>query len=113
VSHFGESFGYGPATIDPAAAARPWVQPHGRLHALDHVLTSTPLGPLADQHRIGALGHSSGGATVLQLGGALFDPAAMQRHCASSAARLDRGCDYGRGLITSRPTSGHTTVIDR
>jgi hypothetical protein len=103
VSHFGESYVYGPAAIDPAAATRPWARPADVSFALGHVLASTPFGAHADQRRIGALGHSSGGATVLQLGGAIFDPAAMHRYCASDAARRDRGYDYGRGAGPPAP----------
>ena len=49
-----------------------------------------------DAGRIGALGHSSGGATVVALAGAVYDPGAMERYCASDAARLDLGCAYAR-----------------
>ena len=108
VSHFGESYAYGPATIDPAAATRPWDRPVDVSFALDHVLSGTPFGERADQRRTGALGHSSGGATVLQLGGAIYDPAAMQRYCASDAALTDRGCDYGRGADPAAPAGQET-----
>ena len=49
-----------------------------------------------DAARVGALGHSSGGATVVALAGGVFSPAAMQRYCASPEAAADRGCDYAR-----------------
>jgi predicted dienelactone hydrolase len=54
-----------------------------------------------DSARIGALGHSSGGATAMALGGATFDPAALAAYCRSDAGRMDRGCDYARQSASS------------
>jgi predicted dienelactone hydrolase len=96
VSHYRESPAYGPETIDPAAALRPWLRSQDCSFALSHLLTQSTFRGVIDSARIGALGHSSGGATAIALGGALFDPAAMQQYCASEAARLDKGCVYGR-----------------
>ena len=93
VSHFGESYMYGPETIDPASATRPWSRPQDCSFALDAMSRHAMFGKVVDDTRVGALGHSSGGATVIQLGGATYDPSAMERYCAS-AAWLDRGCGY-------------------
>ena len=38
VSHFGESPVYGPETVDPASAFRPWLRPQDCSFALDYVL---------------------------------------------------------------------------
>jgi predicted dienelactone hydrolase len=95
VSHFKESFVYGPETIDPAAALQPWQRPLDCSAALDFLLKEPRFQAIADPARVGALGHSSGGATVIALAGALFDPAAMQEYCASDTAKGDRGCLYG------------------
>ena len=96
VSHFGESWVYGTGTIDPAAASAPWLRPPDCTAALDFVLgNASPVGKCADLGRIGALGHSSGGATVIALGGALYDPASMDRYCRSGKAATDKGCSYG------------------
>jgi predicted dienelactone hydrolase len=59
--------------------------------ALGHLRASTTVGARADQCHIAALGHSCGGVTALQLGGAIYDPAAVQRYSASHAARRGRG----------------------
>jgi predicted dienelactone hydrolase len=96
VSHFRESYAYGPETIDPASATRPWLRTSDCSFALDHLERHEEFGRRVDRGRIGALGHSSGGATVIALGGAVYDPDAMEGYCASDAARLDRGCDYAR-----------------
>lgn len=96
VSHFRESYMYGVDTIDPASAARPWLRPPDCTFALDHLECHREFGRRVDAGRIGALGHSSGGATVIALAGAVYDPGAMERYCASDAARLDLGCAYAR-----------------
>ncbi len=109
VSHYGESYLYGTETIDPVAAVHPERRPPDCTFALDHLLGTPPFRDVADPARIGAIGHSSGGATVLELGGAEFEPRAMARYCASGAARDDRGCAYARGAIATpdqEPTPG-------
>jgi len=95
VSHFGESFVYGPETVDSSAALQPWQRPQDCSAALDFLLSHPRFGKIADSGRIGALGHSSGGATVIALAGGMFDPEAMREYCDSDAARGDRGCLYG------------------
>jgi len=70
---------------------------------IPHYRESPAYGPeTIDPDRIGALGHSSGGATVIALGGAVFDLQAMVRYCASEAARADPGHRGSR----SRPRPG-------
>ncbi len=96
VSHYGESYVYGNDTIDPAAAAQPWLRPQDCTFALDYLLCQSVFASHIDPTRIGALGHSSGGNTAIALGGAVFDPAAMHQYCSSEAARLDKGCAYAR-----------------
>ncbi|MGZ6543760.1 MAG: alpha/beta hydrolase family protein [Actinomycetota bacterium] len=95
VSHFGESPVYGVETIDPSTVLDPSDRVVDCSFALDHVLAGALLEHV-DPWRVGALGHSSGGATAIALAGGLFDPAAMARHCASEKAAEDRGCAYGR-----------------
>lgn len=96
VSHFGESWVYGPGTIDPVVASAPWLRPPDCTAALDFILdAASPAGASADPDRIGALGHSSGGATVIALGGAVYDPASMDRYCRSKDSVNDKGCSYG------------------
>ena len=101
VSHFGESFVYGPQTIDPACALTPWHRPRDCSFALSFLIDESKLKDAVDTTRIGAIGHSSGGATVLALGGALYDPAGMHKYCTSEDGRRDKGCDYARGRAAS------------
>jgi predicted dienelactone hydrolase len=108
VSHFGESPVYGPETVDPASALQPWLRPQDCTFALDYLLGQSEFRQIADSSRIGALGHSSGGATVIALGGAVFDPIAMQQYCRSDSTESDRGCGYARGAEPARP--GETVV---
>ncbi|NML35052.1 alpha/beta hydrolase family protein [Paraburkholderia antibiotica] len=53
---------------------------------LDGMLADPRLGPHVDATRIGALGFSLGGYTVLELAGARTDVAAFERFCTSPAA---------------------------
>jgi predicted dienelactone hydrolase len=95
VSHFGESYLYGVETIDPRAAHDVGARATDCSFALDHLLGVDEFAGALDPSRIGAIGHSSGGATAISLAGGLFDLASILRYCASPAARGDKGCEYG------------------
>lgn len=96
VSHFGESLLYGPETIEPVAITRLWLRPGDCTFALTELLMNETFEARLDAHRIGALGHSSGGATAIMLGGATLDPAALSAYYRSPAAESDRGRRYAR-----------------
>jgi predicted dienelactone hydrolase len=100
VSHFRESQVYGPETIDPDSVLQPWIRPPDCSAALDHILGSSEFATICDPLRIGALGHSSGGATIIALGGAVFDPGAMHQYCVVDASGSDRGCGYAKNGTT-------------
>jgi predicted dienelactone hydrolase len=102
VSHFGESLLYGGDTINPAAVLDPGSRPRDCSVALDFVLREPPFRGTVDAERVGALGHSSGGTTAVELVGGCFDPQAMGEYCASDVEQRDRGCDYARsGAVPS------------
>ncbi|HTY52866.1 MAG TPA: hypothetical protein VMB35_06685 [Methanomicrobiales archaeon] len=114
VSHFGESFVYGPETINPATALMPWLRSQDCIAALDYLLGESPFRHLIDPARVGALGHSSGGATVLSLAGPRYDFAAMMRYCVSKSAAGDRGCSYARGgPHVSPPEDASRSYLDK
>jgi predicted dienelactone hydrolase len=92
VSHYGESPIYGTETVDPSGGRRPSERPRDCTAALDFVLAHPSFGGAADPLRVGAVGHASGGAAVLALAGAVFDPAAMREYCRSTDSHRDRGC---------------------
>jgi predicted dienelactone hydrolase len=102
ISHFRESFIFGPETIDPNSALQPWLRAQDCSYALDHLLGDRKIGRLLDDRRVGAIGHSSGGATVLELAGAVLDLPSMQRYCLSEGATTDKGCVYAREQRGSR-----------
>jgi predicted dienelactone hydrolase len=106
VSHYGESPVYGAETIDPLAVMDLAARVLDCTFALDRLLSGSTLRVTADPSRVGALGHSSGGATVVALAGGVFDPESMARYCASDEARADRGCEYGRSGGPPRPSAG-------
>jgi predicted dienelactone hydrolase len=99
VSHYGESFIYGPQSIDPQSVLDVWQRARDCSFVLDHLFERSSLKDIADPARVAALGHSSGGATALQLVGAVYDPASMQLYCRDAPA--DRGCLYGEGAAGS------------
>jgi predicted dienelactone hydrolase len=55
----------------------------------DGVLADPALGPLVDRRRIGAIGFSLGGYTVLEIAGARTDPRLLRNFCRSNPAE---GC---------------------
>ena len=109
VSHYGESWIYGPETVEPDAATRLWIRPGDCTFALTQVLMNEDFGKHIDSARIGALGHSSGGATVMALGGAILDPAALSAYCRSDAGQMDRGCQYAGQSEASHPAPAAST----
>lgn len=110
VSHYGESWLYGPQTIDPEAVTQLWLRPPDCSFALGELLRADDFVDRVDRTRIAAIGHSSGGATVAALGGAVFDPSALRAYCGSDASVGDRGCDYARG---SGPAPARVTFSQR
>ena len=74
-----------------------WLRRPRQLSAvLDRVLDDPGLGPRIDRGRIGAVGHSAGGYSVLALIGGRADPALLARHCTRNRDRDPAFCAYGR-----------------
>lgn len=113
VSHFGESWIYGPDTIEPAAVTRLWMRPPDCSFAIDRILDHDDFTGRVDAARIGAIGHSSGGATAIALGGATFDPAALAAYCRSDAAAGDLGCKYGESTGVAVPAPAQASASYR
>ncbi len=75
---------------------------------LDALLASPEWGPRIPAGRIGAVGHSAGGYTVLALAGAQAEPARAAEHCRSVSD--DPGfCSLGK--LPSRPQSGQAAPV--
>ena len=100
VSHFGESPAFGPATMNPANVAHFGDRTRDINAALDFLVSKSAYASHIDLQRLGALGHSSGGATVLMLSGASFSMADIQTYCAAARA-TDKGCQYPVGALSS------------
>jgi predicted dienelactone hydrolase len=60
-----------------------WDRPVDISLLLDHLLDDRDLSVLIDKNRIGAAGFSSGGYTVLALGGAIYNLELMNKYCSS------------------------------
>ena len=63
---------------------------------LDLLLGDTELGPHIDAGRIGAVGHSAGGYSVLALIGGRADMSVLVRHCTQRRDEDAEFCGYGR-----------------
>ena len=63
---------------------------------LDRLIRDPEFGPRIDPHRIGAVGHSAGGYTVLALIGGRADPRLLVRHCTRNRDKDPEFCAYGR-----------------
>lgn len=68
-----------------------WERPKDISVLIDRMLSDPFFGSHIDSDRIGAAGHSLGGATVLELAGAIFDPDQLQAFCKTGVA--DPNCD--------------------
>jgi predicted dienelactone hydrolase len=100
VSHFGESRVFGEATVNPALVADYGARTRDFAFALDFILQRSKWASGVDGRRVGALGHSSGGATVAMLAGGQFRLEGMAAFCLSKEASTDRGCGYRAGVST-------------
>lgn len=69
-----------------------WERPRDLSVRIDKLLRDPFFGPHIDANRIGAAGHSSGGATVLESAGAIFDPNQIQAFCKTNRV-ADPNCD--------------------
>ncbi|MDE0051318.1 MAG: hypothetical protein OXO52_16135 [Rhodospirillales bacterium] len=63
---------------------------------LDRLLGDDEFGPRIDAARIGAVGHSAGGYSVLALIGGRADMALLARHCTERRSEDPEFCGYGR-----------------
>jgi predicted dienelactone hydrolase len=70
---------------DPRGFMQWWERPQDLSAVLDRLLKDPQFGPLIDQGRIGALGFSLGGYSVITLAGGRIDRPLFQRFCASPA----------------------------
>ena len=117
VNHYGESWIYGAEHVNPAAALQFWERPLDISFVLDQLQrnlltkaeTTAAIGmtdtaetqaPTAIFNRtiawdqMIAVGHSSGGATVLTMAGSKLAFADAATYCATAAAAMDRSCHY-------------------
>lgn len=97
VSHFGESPAFGPANINPATVTGFGDRTRDINAALDFLVSKSSYASHLDPKRLGAIGHSSGGATALMLAGAPFAFADVMAHCRDARA-TDKGCQYPPGV---------------
>ena len=63
---------------------------------LDRLLGDPEFGARIDRRRIGAIGHSAGGYSVLALIGGRADPRLLVRHCTRNRDKDPDFCAYGR-----------------
>ncbi|HEY3700156.1 MAG TPA: hypothetical protein VGK97_12530 [Spongiibacteraceae bacterium] len=79
----------------PEATAKLWDRPADLTFVLTQLLNNPIWGQRIDSNRIGAAGHSSGGYTVIALGGAIFNHQLLQHYCTGENRGPD--CDLTNG----------------
>jgi predicted dienelactone hydrolase len=104
VNHYGESWVYGQEHVNPAAALQFWERPVDISFVLDVLQSNLLDSAAASRQRIFnrdiawdqiiAIGHSSGGATVLTMAGSKLAFADAATYCTTAAAAADRSCHY-------------------
>jgi predicted dienelactone hydrolase len=75
-----------------------WERPDDLKAVLTKMLADPVFGKEIDPNRIGAVGHSAGGATVIQVAGGVFDSAVLTAYCNSPKSKGDGTCEP-RALI--------------
>ncbi len=93
VSHFGESPVFGQDSIDITSVSRFGDRTKDFNFALEFLLEKSKYAANLDANKIGAIGHSSGGSTVLMLAGVAFSPKNLADYCKKKPAD-DKGCSY-------------------
>ena len=80
-----------------SGTAANWLRRPRQLSAvLDRLLDDTEFGPRIDAGRIGAVGHSAGGHSVLSLIGGRADMGVLARHCTQRYEQDPGFCGYSR-----------------
>jgi predicted dienelactone hydrolase len=70
-----------------------WERPEDLSAVLTKLLADPTFGSQIDPNRIGAVGHSAGGANVIQLAGGLYDANALMAFCNSPESKGDATCE--------------------
>ncbi len=89
VNHHGNT-GAEPKMV-PQGFMLEWDRPKDLSVLIDKMLADPKFGPHIDATRIGAAGHSAGGATVIEVAGGKFDVQSLAAFC--NAHPKDAGCD--------------------
>jgi predicted dienelactone hydrolase len=76
---------------------RAWDRPADISFLLSHLIASSEWGNRIDPTKVGAVGFSSGGYTVIALAGASYEPELMKGYCASAHRGPD--CDLAKGVV--------------
>jgi predicted dienelactone hydrolase len=91
VNHHGNTAAEG--QFVPQGFSLVWERPEDITAVLTDMLGDSVFGGLIDPNRIGAAGHSAGGATVIQIAGGVFDYDALVGYCNSTQSQGDATCE--------------------
>ncbi|HEX4021470.1 MAG TPA: alpha/beta fold hydrolase [Acidobacteriaceae bacterium] len=70
-----------------------WERPEDLTAVLNKLLADPVFGRQIDPNRIGAAGHSAGGATVIQIAGGIYNFDAIRDYCNSPQSKGDATCE--------------------
>lgn len=112
VNHYGESWIYGAEHVNPAAVLQFWQRPLDLTFVLNvlqnnQLDNATIFSQNIQWQNTTAIGHSSGGASVLALAGAQWDLTQAAVYCKTAAAATDRSCAY---LVKTTAEATHTST---
>lgn len=99
LAHFGESWVYGADTLRPQTVPQFWLRTEDVRFVLNALNKNNPFDQAIDWERTTGIGHSAGGQTMLAMVGAQFSASQINLYCQSDAAKTDKGCAYGQGLV--------------
>lgn len=108
VNHHGNTAAEG--RFLPQGFLQAWERPADLTAVLTKLLADPVFGGRIDPERIGAAGHSAGGATVIQLAGGVFDGDALGTFCDSPQSKGDATCEP-RDMI--RQAIAHVEALKR
>lgn len=99
VSHFGESWVYGPKNVNVSNAAKLWLRPQDVSFVLDalvenHLNDKPVLSTPVNWQKVIGVGHSSGGSTMLALAGSIYEVQLAQGYCDVISKDVDKSCAY-------------------
>lgn len=99
IAHFGESWVYGPDSLQPQQVPQFWLRARDCQFVLDALQNGSMFDRPVAWHNTLGIGHSAGGQTMLSLAGVRFSSAQIAAYCQTAVGGTDKGCAYGKQVV--------------